>query len=344
MNIAVLIPSLDPDDALVTLVGQLQQAGVEQIVVIDDGSTEQAPFDRCAAMGCVVVHHAVNRGKGEALRTGLRAAQAAFPGLSGVVTADGDGQHAVRDILRVMQEVTRHSDCIVLGTRDFSTGNVPARSRFGNWFSSLFFRLSAGISCPDTQTGLRGIPASLFEFALSVPGSRYEYEMNVLFTAAREGIPLHDIPIAAIYEKDNRSSHFRPIADSARIYAMPLRFAAASAGRVVVDIVLFALFSHLFRARTARAILLATIGARVCSGVLNFTLNRNWSFSSTQDAWWAQGLRYLALFLCQMLASGGLVWLLSFLPLPLTLIKILVDTALFFASYFIQHNWVFHKS
>ena len=344
MNIAILIPSLDPDDALVRLIGQLRQAGAEQIVVIDDGSAEQTQFDRCVAMGCVVIHHKANRGKGEALRTGLRAARTEFPSLQGVVTADGDGQHAVRDILRVAQEVTTHPDSIVLGTRDFSTGAVPLRSRFGNRFSSLFFRLSAGISCPDTQTGLRGIPAALFDFALSVPGSRYEYEMNVLFTAAREGIPLHYILIETIYEDDNRNSHFRPIADSARIYAMPLRFAAASLSSFVVDIVLFALFSHLFHARTARAIFGATAGARVCSGIFNFTLNRNWSFSSTQDDWRAQGMRYLTLFLCQMLASGGLVWLLSFLPLPLTLIKILVDTALFFASYFLQHNWVFHKS
>lgn len=344
MNIAVLIPSLDPDEALVELVGQLQQHGVKQIVVINDGSTAQAPFDRCQAMGCVVVHHQTNCGKGDALRTGLRTARAQFPDLQGVVTADGDGQHAVCDILRVAQEIPHHPDSITLGTRDFSTGTVPARSRFGNRFSSLFFRLSAGISCPDTQTGLRGIPSSLFDFACSIPGSRYEYEMNVLFAAAQTGIPLHFIPIETIYENGNRSSHFRPIADSARVYAMPLRFAAASLSSFALDILLFALFSYLFHVRTVRAILIATIGARICSGVFNFTLNRMWSFSSTQDNWHSQGIRYLILFLCQMLTSGALVWLLSFLPLPLTLIKITVDTALFFVSYFIQHNWVFRKS
>ncbi|MDO4175113.1 MAG: GtrA family protein, partial [Eubacteriales bacterium] len=266
---------------------------------------------------------------------------ARFPGLTGVVTADGDGQHDTADIARVAAETERRPNCIVMGTRDFSSGNVPLRSRFGNRFSSLFFRLSAGIPCPDTQTGLRGIPAAQFDFALSIPGDRYEYEMNLLFAAARQHIPLQYIPIQTIYEDGNQTSHFRPIRDSARIYAMPLRFLTASLSSFVLDIALFALFTLLFPSRTARAILIATVAARVVSGIFNFTLNRNWSFASTAGSWKVQGLRYLLLFVCQMLASGGLVSLFSFLPLPLTAIKVCVDTCLFCISYFIQHNWVF---
>ena len=343
MNIAILIPSLDPDDALVSLVSALQQHGITHIVVIDDGSAQQQQFDRCTALGCVVVHHLQNRGKGAAIRTGLRTAQQHFSDLAGVVTADGDGQHAVVDIVRIAQAVPQHPDSIVLGTRDFSAAGIPVRSCFGNRFSSLFFRLSAGIPCPDTQTGLRGIPAALFDFALSVSGDRYEYEMNVLFTAAQRQIPLHFIPIQTIYESGNQSSHFRPIRDSARIYAMPLRFAAASLSSFVLDIVLFALFSRLVAVRTAQAIFFATAAARVCSGIVNFSLNRNWSFSNREDDWKAQGLRYLILFLCQMCASSGLVYLFAYLPLPLTLIKIAVDTGLFCVSYFIQRNWVFRR-
>ena len=186
MNIAVLIPSLDPNERLGTLVSALRQRGVTQLVVIDDGSAArtQPIFDLCASLGCIVVHHDRNRGKGEALRTVLRAAREHFPNLAGVVT--GDGQHRVNDILRVAHALETTASGLILGTRDFSGSHVPFRSRFGNRFSSLFFRLSAGVSCPDTQTGLRGIPAALFDFALSVSGSRYEYEMNLLFSAAQQ--------------------------------------------------------------------------------------------------------------------------------------------------------------
>lgn len=341
MNIAFLIPALDPNEALITLVTSLQQNGADHIIVIDDGSQSQEIFNRCT--GCTVVHHERNYGKGTAIRTGLRTARETFPNLAGVVTADGDGQHAVTDILRTAQEVLQHPDGIILGTRDFSADGIPARSRFGNRFSSLFFRLSAGIPCPDTQTGLRGIPASLFDFALSIPGSRYEYEMNFLFTAAQQKIPLHYINIQTIYQNGNQTSHFRPIMDSARIYAMPLKFAVASFSSFIIDIALFAFFSHLFAVRTARAIFTATIAARICSGIFNFTVNRNWSFDSKQADWKVQAVRYLILFTCQMFASSGLVYLFAYLPLPLTLIKIIIDTCLFCVSYFIQRNWVFQK-
>lgn len=345
MNIAILIPSLDPNERLGTLVFQLCKQGLTQIVVIDDGSAASAQpiFDLCVSLGCVVVHHDCNRGKGEALRTGLRTARKHFPTISGVVTADGDGQHLVKDIVRVAHALEASASCLILGTRDFSGEQVPFRSRFGNRFSSLFFCLSAGVSCPDTQTGLRGIPASLFDFALSVSGSRYEYEMNLLFCAAQQHIPLRYIPIETVYEDKNSVSHFRPLRDSARIYAAPLRFAVTSLSSFFIDILLFSLFVFLLPSRTAQTILTATFGARVCSGIYNFLLNRHWSFSSTQESWHAQGIRYLILFLCQMLVSGSAVWLLSFLPLPLTLVKIFVDTTLFCISYFIQHNWVFRK-
>ena len=121
MNIAVLIPSLDPNERLGTLVSALRQRGVTQLVVINDGSAArtQPIFDLCASLGCIVVHHDRNRGKGEALRTGLRAARAHFPNLVGVVTADGDGQHRVNDILRVAHALETTASGLILGTRDF---------------------------------------------------------------------------------------------------------------------------------------------------------------------------------------------------------------------------------
>lgn len=345
MNIAVLIPSLNPNETLPQLIQQLQQRGILQIAVIDDGSTPvtQPIFDRCSGLGCLMIHHHTNQGKGAAIRTGLRALQEQFPSLSGIVTADGDGQHLPDDIFRVAQELELHPDSLILGTRDFSQPGIPRRSRFGNRFSSLFFRLSTGISCPDTQTGLRGLPCTQLNFFLSVPGDRYDYEMNALCQSAQQKLPIRYVPIQTIYENGNSTSHFHPITDSMRIYAAPLRFAAASLASCAVDLALFALFAYLLHADSSMRIVAATVGARLISGVFNFILNRHWSFSSTGEHWSTQGIRYLILFLCQMFASGGLTALLSILPLPLVLIKLVVDTVLFCLSYFIQQAWVFRQ-
>ena len=75
---------------------------------------------------------------------------------------------------------------MVLGTRSF-TGNVPARSRFGNNATRRLFTLTTGERISGTQTGLRGYPASMLPWLRSVPGERYEYELNLLLEARRAG-------------------------------------------------------------------------------------------------------------------------------------------------------------
>ena len=81
---------------------------IDGIVIVDDGGQEEyrALFDAAEAMGCRVVHHEVNRGKGAAIRTGLQAAIDYFGKDVHVVTADADGQHLPRDIVRVARTLS----------------------------------------------------------------------------------------------------------------------------------------------------------------------------------------------------------------------------------------------
>ena len=115
---------------------------------------------------------------------------------------------------------------LVLGARDFAGEDVPARSAFGNRITSALFRLGTGISCSDTQTGLRGIPPALLPLAQRVKGDRFDYEMNFLAEAVRVA-PLITIPIETVYEKGNAGSHFRPVRDSLLIYREPIKKLAA---------------------------------------------------------------------------------------------------------------------
>jgi putative flippase GtrA len=209
-----------------------------------------------------------------------------------------------------------HPDTIVLGMRDFKEGSVPRQRGFSNRFSSFFFRLSTGVSCPDTQTGLRGFSARFTDFSLAVPGSRYEYEMNFLSSAAKKRIPLTMVPIETVYYGNNESSHFRPIAGTARIYKRPLKFAGASLSCAVVDLLIFTLITQIMSTEGYALVLLATVAARILSGALNFALNRRWAFNTSQ-AWSPQAARYLTLFLLQMVAS----WVLA-------IIKAVVDGTL----------------
>lgn len=338
----IIIPAYQPNGSLLRLVRNLRAVGF-RVIVVDDGSGPDYAhlFSEVEQENCVVARHPKNMGKGAALKTGVREAIRRYGPGNAYITADADGQHLPEDILKIAVEMECSPDALVLGTRDFSAEGVPSRSRFGNRVTSAVFRLTHGISCPDTQTGLRGIPAILEELALSEEGSRYEYEMNFLSDAARR-VPLCFVPIQTVYHDGNRASHFRPIMDSVLVYGRFLRFAAASLSGAAVDVALFYFLSHAIALPRVWMIFAATAIARVASGLVNYLLNRYFSFQSRQPMG-EEILRYGVLFLCQMGASAGLVALLSLPPVPVVLVKIIVDGCLFFLSFTIQKNWVFRK-
>lgn len=181
----VIIPALDHDERLTELVTELREY-FENIIIIDDGSASENQhwFAEAESLGCSVIHHEKNLGKGAALKTGVAAAIEKHGSLT-VITADSDGQHLAEDIAKVAEESLKFPDALILGERDLKRGNVPLRSKIGNSFSSLFFLLTNGIRCPDTQTGLRAIPPGLHTLALSEDGVRYDFKMNFLSDAVR---------------------------------------------------------------------------------------------------------------------------------------------------------------
>lgn len=345
MKPIVIIPALNPDGKLITLVEDLKKMFL-QIVIINDGSGPECAviFDTLKfKYQCEVCVHPENMGKGGALKTGIQYAARRYPEACGYVTADADGQHAAEDILQVANALEKNPGNLVLGTRDFKEKNIPFKSRWGNRITSLIFLLSTGRRCADTQTGLRGIPRQFTEICLAVPGNRYEYEMNLLLAMQRKGIPLLCVPIATIYLEGNRSSHFNPVKDSIIIYLNILKYSLSSLISALTDLSLFTVFANLIFGTGYAGILAATVGARLISGGVNFSFNKYWVFQSKKRPA-KEAFKYFCLFCCQMMTSWLLVSGLSSLPLNLTVIKVLVDSSLFFISYQIQKRYIFHSS
>ena len=225
----VLLPVYQPGHHLPTLLTELREAAPQcRFVIVDDGSGPAAAqvLQQAESLGGTVLHHPGNRGKGVALKTGFRYAADEHPGLD-VICADADGQHSVADIVRVADRV-RATGHTVLGVRRFA-GDVPLRSKVGNAVTRALFRAATGRGVRDTQTGLRAYPAALLEWLRTVPGERFEYEMNVLLRAARAGHRIEEVEITTTYLNDNASSHFSLLSDSARIYWPLLRAAVGSA-------------------------------------------------------------------------------------------------------------------
>ena len=129
----ILIPAYEPDTKLVDLLAAIrEEVPSQQVVVIDDGSgpAYQPIFDKAFALGCAVLYHRRNLGKGAALKTGFAYIAHRWPG-DDVVCADCDGQHRLGDIHRVAAALEAGRAPIVLGARAFDA-QVPLRSRFGN--------------------------------------------------------------------------------------------------------------------------------------------------------------------------------------------------------------------
>ena len=349
MNAVVAIPAIDPDGRLVKLVDALHRRGFDRFIVVDDGSGEAAQpvFRALECRGIRVVHHLQNLGKGSAIKTAIAQMRLAYPDAGFMVTVDADGQHMPDDVVRVCKAAEQKPNALVLGKRNLYTRAVPLRSRVGNGFSALYFKLDTGKTCPDTQTGLRVIPRSLLALAMRTPGSRYDYEMSFLTAVAKRNAPIVQVPITTVYEKGNASSHFSTVRDSVLIYRQFIRFAGSSIACSIVDLAVFALLVAMLGLETAPLVATATVLARILSGALNFELNRTWSFADSGSRSGNQGVqatRYAALFIAQMLTSAALVTVFSFLPIPLVLVKALVDGSLFFVSHFIQKNWVFKRT
>jgi len=273
-RIAVVIPALNPDERLVVLVESLAKYPFAAIVVVNDGSETEydAVFERLRPLPRArLLRHAVNQGPGRAYKTAFQYVLADLPESIGVVTADADGQHAVADIIRVGELLARSHGRPVLGIRTFAAG-VPWRSRVGNVITRYVFKFLSGRKVRDTQCGLRGFPKEYLAELLQARGERFEYVSSVLaHLCAREKQPI-EAQVATIYLDRNRSSHFRPLQDSVRIYSLLIAFYAASIAAVCMNL---AVFTAIFIGTGSVA---GAIAAARLLLLLGFTIDRRFAF------------------------------------------------------------------
>ncbi len=350
-SLAIILPSLNPDEKFRAVLSGLLEAGFQNIVIVDDGSDgeHKAPFAEAAVQPeCHVLTHEVNRGKGRALKTAFEYVLSELPEMKGIITIDGDGQHLIGDIIACGEKLLDCGDKVIMGCRDFDQPGVPARSVAGNKTTARLFRLCYGIKLSDTQTGLRAIPAFLLKRFCAIEGERFEYETNMLLWMKRWGIGFVEQPIATVYDGDNSGSHYDAVKDSWRIFKVMFKFLMSSLSSTLIDLGVFYLVMRFLGASFGKySALGATVIARACSSFWNFSANDTIVFENKGHHKRAL-FRYYCLCIPQMLLSAGLVTMLNHLfantlPIVATAIKFVVDTVLFFISYQIQREWVFSQ-
>ncbi|MBW2287678.1 MAG: bifunctional glycosyltransferase family 2/GtrA family protein [Deltaproteobacteria bacterium] len=334
----LVIPAFQPEPSLRSLVEELLREPYPFVILVDDGSTpEHRPlFAALAELPRVrLLTHAINLGKGDALKSGFNEALVHFPEACGVVTVDADGQHLPEDVRRVAEALTETPDHLCLGVREFG-GNVPLRSRFGNSLTRQFFRVLVGGNLRDTQTGLRGIPTAMMGDLLASKAARYEFELEMLIRAHKLDAPCRQIPITTVYEAGNRTSHFDPLFDSLRIYFVFIRFIASSMLTGLIDILAFSIAFQF-----GATILSSAVAGRLVAGSFNFFVNEKYVFR-------AEGSLSLVLFKYVLLVAAmttvSYQLILGFVEnfgLNVYFAKISVETFLFLVSFTVQRLLVF---
>lgn len=352
VDVVIIIPAYNPDKKFSVFLRDLNKAGYNKIVVINDGSKEETRqfFDEAKNnYHCVVLSHSVNLGQGRAYKTGFNyyisecKQGGDFENTIGIIQCDCDGQHHIDDINTCAELLRRYPNKFILGVRDFSKKEVPFRSRLGNNCTTFIFKVFCGLNISDTQTGLKGIPASIIPNLMEVSGERFEYASSVLLEIKKQGIEIVQFPIQTIYINGNETSHFNPLFDSIRIYSLIFKYLISSLSAFVVDVIIFSIFLSIFRGMIDNYIIVATYMSKLISCAYSFFINKNLVFHNG-GRFFPTAFKFTILCIIQASLSGIFVNKMVCLTAWHEIIcKVIVDTILFFLSYQIQNRWVFNN-
>ena len=340
MNSVVLIPAYQPNRSLIDLVAELSRSEVGHVVVVDDGSGPDYAEIFSAISRSVkvtVLEHAVNLGKGAALKTGINHVACRWPDAVGVVTADADGQHVPADVLRLTRTLSENPRTLVLGSRRFE-GDVPLRSRIGNSATRHVLRLLTGCSLRDTQTGLRGVPREMMPRLLKLDSQGYEFELDMLILCRQGNCRIMEIDVSTVYFDRNRKSHFHPVVDSMRIYFTLLRFLVAALLTAAIDYTVFAAV-HFWGA----PIHLSQTAARLVAMLFNYVAVRRAVFNSGQSHAEVMPKYVLLVAVSGVISYSMIRLLMTELSLNVLVAKLIAESVVFIANFAIQRDFVFTR-
>ena len=166
------------------------------VVVVDDGSRDDTA-SLARAAGAATLRHAVNRGQGAALQSGLR--YALSRGARILITFDADGQHSVDDVPRLLKPILDGEAEIVLGSRFLEhTAAVPPSRRLLLRAAIAFTGVASGMKLTDAHNGMRALTRRAAE-QLDLRLDRMAHASEIIDQIARTGLPVAEVPVAIRY-------------------------------------------------------------------------------------------------------------------------------------------------
>lgn len=343
-KIILIIPTLEPDKEFINILKKYKNI-FKNIVVVNDGSDSKYNeiFESAKDTGAVVLKHALNYGKGRALKTAFDFILNNYKEVEGVITVDSDGQHLPSDAKRCAEAFMKSKNKLILGARNFEQANIPFKSRIGNKLTRNILNILCGINLKDSQTGLRVIGIENVKKFIYTSGERFEYETNMLLDAKKYNVDLEEVDINTIYLDCNNGTHFNPLRDSFQIYKVFIKYIIVSMSSFVIDLLGFTILLNIlsnFDSLTYKVII-SNVLARVISSNYNYLLNKNVVFNKDNSK--SPIVKYYILAVVQICIATILVGTISklFNNNFIVIIKIIVDAIIFIVNYYIQREWVF---
>ncbi len=211
MVISVVIPAYNVERSIEEVIRRCDPA--YELVVVDDGSSD-GTYGIASGTRATVIRHETNKGKGQALMTGVQHATGDI-----IVFIDADLQHLPEDIPRLVAPIESGAYDMVIGSRrQTRSGKMPLLRRTSNRITTSLIRAATGLSVTDTQSGFRAFSAEKLR-TLPLRSKRFEVETEMLICAARRKYRVCEVPIAIVY--NDGAFHFS-ILDILRFIKMVL--------------------------------------------------------------------------------------------------------------------------
>lgn len=191
----IVIPAYNEGTVIREVIREVQNAGYQDIIIVDDGSQDDT-FELAKTTGVTVLKHRLNRGKGAATKTGIEAAK--ILGADIIVTMDGDGQHNPEDIERLIAPIKKNHCDVVLGTRLKNPTGMPWYKIIANKIGNLVTWYFYGLYVSDSQSGFRAYSHHAAEL-INTKTDRYEYDSEVIKEIYLYKLKYVEIPIEVRY-------------------------------------------------------------------------------------------------------------------------------------------------
>jgi len=198
-KIFVTIAAFNERGSIGKVVKNLKRNGFKNIVVVDDGSSDNT-YKEAKASKVNVLQHAVNRGQGAALQTGI--SYALDQNADFIVTFDADGQHQVKDVKKMLPLVKSGKYDVIFGSRFLKgSGKIPFSRKFLLFGSMVLQRVLWGIPLSDAHNGLRAMNKKAAEY-LNITSDRMEHSSEIAEQLINAGFKYKEVPINVIYTKE----------------------------------------------------------------------------------------------------------------------------------------------